>query len=56
MLRRTRQRGWRMGVRMALEVGETAPDCELLRPDGTALRLSAFDGRPLVVIFLRHLA
>jgi hypothetical protein len=27
-----------------------------LRPDGTPVRLAEFAGRPLVLIFLRHLA
>jgi tetratricopeptide (TPR) repeat protein len=31
-------------------VGQPAPDVELLRPDGTALRLSSLRGRPLVLV------
>jgi hypothetical protein len=34
----------------------SAPACTFLRPDGSAVPLSAFAGRPLVLIFLRHLA
>jgi hypothetical protein len=30
-------------------------DLSFLRPDGSEVRLSAFRGRPLLVIFLRHL-
>jgi peroxiredoxin len=41
---------------MPLQVGDTVADRELRRPDGTVARLSDFEGRPLVVIFLRHLA
>jgi tetratricopeptide (TPR) repeat protein len=32
-------------------VGHPAPDVELLRPDGTAFRLSSLRGRPLVLVF-----
>jgi hypothetical protein len=28
----------------------------MLRPDGTPVTLEAFRGRPLLLIFLRHLA
>jgi hypothetical protein len=37
--------------------GDTAPDLELLLPDGTPSRLSAFCASEyLLVVFLRHLA
>jgi hypothetical protein len=37
--------------------GDTAPDLTLLRPDGTAARLSEFcTSEFLLVVFLRHLA
>jgi peroxiredoxin len=39
-----------------LNVGDPLPELTLLEPDGTPLRLSALRGRPLVLIFLRHLA
>jgi peroxiredoxin len=41
---------------VTLHVGDQAPDCVFQRPDGTAVRLSEFRGKPLVLIFLRHLA
>ena len=41
---------------MSLQVGELVPNCTFLRPDETEVRLSGFEGKPLVVIFLRHLA
>jgi peroxiredoxin len=41
---------------MALSVGDVVPDFTFLRPDGTAWRLSEMTARPLVLIFLRHLA
>jgi hypothetical protein len=37
--------------------GDTAPDLTFLRPDGCAVRLSAFLDRDfLLLVFLRHLA
>jgi peroxiredoxin len=39
-----------------MNAGETIPDCTLLRPDGTAVRLSEFTSGPVVLVFLRHLA
>jgi peroxiredoxin len=41
---------------MSLQTGDIVPDCTLTRADGTTVRLTDFAGRPLVVIFLRHLA
>jgi peroxiredoxin len=40
---------------MALDLGDSPADFPFLRPDGAAITLSAFLGRPLVLIFLRHL-
>jgi peroxiredoxin len=37
-----------------LEVGDQVADLQLLRPDGSSVRLSDFRG-PLVLIFIRHL-
>lgn len=39
-----------------MHVGETVPDFSFLRADGSSVALSAFCDRPLVLIFLRHLA
>jgi hypothetical protein len=41
---------------MAVQPGEAVGDFTFLRPDGTPVLLSAFRGRPLLLIFLRHLA
>ena len=41
---------------MAAQPGDAVGDFTFLRPDGTAVALSAFRGRPLLLIFLRHLA
>ena len=41
---------------MAAQAGDAVGDFTFLRPDGTAVALSAFRGRPLLLIFLRHLA
>jgi peroxiredoxin len=41
---------------MTLRLGDAAPECVFQRPDGSAVRLSQFRGKPLVLIFLRHLA
>lgn len=40
---------------MTLSPGARVPDLALVRPDGTAARLSSYLGRPLLVILLRHL-
>jgi peroxiredoxin len=41
---------------MALAVGDAVPDFTFFRADGTPWRLSEMAARPLVLIFLRHLA
>jgi hypothetical protein len=40
---------------MSLRVGEHPGDLYFIRPDGSPVSISAFLGRPLVLIFLRHL-
>jgi peroxiredoxin len=40
---------------MSRQPGDYAGDLTLLRPDGSPLALSEFAGRPVVLIFLRHL-
>jgi peroxiredoxin len=39
-----------------LRAGDAVDDFVWTRSDGTAVRLSDFGDRPLVLIFLRHLA
>ena len=41
---------------MPLQSGDPVPDLTVLRPDGTPVSLSAFAGKPLLLVFLRHLA
>jgi peroxiredoxin len=41
---------------MLLKVGDVAPDCPLLHPDGSPARLADFNAPVLLLIFLRHLA
>jgi len=41
---------------MTLHVGESIGDFTLQKPGGGETRLSDFGGKPLLVIFLRHLA
>jgi hypothetical protein len=41
---------------MQLHAGETVGGLVLLRPDGSECHVTDFRGRPLVLIFLRHLA
>ncbi len=41
---------------MALQIGDRAPELAFVAPDGSAASLYAFRGRPLLLIFLRHLA
>ena len=40
---------------MALQPGDPVGDLTFLRPDGSPVGLSAFAGKPLVLIFVRHL-
>lgn len=42
--------------RMALRIGDRVTDLTFVQPDGRALSLGAFAGRPLLLVFLRHLA
>jgi len=39
-----------------LQLGDRVSELVCLRPDGTAITLGAFAGRPLLLVFLRHLA
>ncbi len=41
---------------MAINVGDTVPDFSFQKPEGGDMALRDFAGRPLLVIFLRHLA
>jgi peroxiredoxin len=41
---------------MPLAIGDAVPDLTFLRPDGSPWRLTEMTARPLVLIFLRHLA
>jgi peroxiredoxin len=41
---------------MALRIGDRVDALTLLRPDGTPVALSAFAGKVVLLIFLRHLA
>jgi hypothetical protein len=41
---------------VAVRVGDRVEDLTFVRPDGAAVALAAFAGRPLLLIFLRHLA
>ncbi|MFN4259815.1 MAG: hypothetical protein ACK4RK_10990 [Gemmataceae bacterium] len=45
-----------MTISSAPQVGDQVPDLEFRRPDDTPARLSEFCDRPLLLIFLRHLA
>lgn len=40
---------------VALRIGDEVGNLVFLRPDGGTVALSAFTGRPLLLIFLRHL-
>jgi peroxiredoxin len=39
-----------------MKLGEPAPDFEVRLPDGGRVSLRDHRGRPLVLVFLRHLA
>ncbi|HZT79905.1 MAG TPA: hypothetical protein VFA26_06780 [Gemmataceae bacterium] len=41
---------------MALHVGDVVPDLTFQQLDGTPVRLSQFEAKALVLVFLRHLA
>lgn len=41
---------------MAISTGELVGDFTFFKPDGTPIELRAFLGKPLLLIFLRHLA
>jgi peroxiredoxin len=41
---------------MAIHISEAVGDFTLLQADGTPIELRAFLGKPLLLIFLRHLA
>jgi peroxiredoxin len=41
---------------MTLRIGDRVDDLTFLQPDGSAVTLAAFAGRPLLLVFLRHLA
>jgi hypothetical protein len=41
---------------VALRIGDRVGGLTLVQPDGSVITLAAFAGRPLLLIFLRHLA
>lgn len=41
---------------MTNRIGEPVEDLVFLKPDGSPLPLRTFEGKPLLLIFLRHLA
>ena len=41
---------------MAIQIGEPVGDFTFLQADGTPIELRSFVGKPLLLIFLRHLA
>ena len=41
---------------MVLRLGDRVSDLAFVQSDGSGLTLAAFAGRPLLLIFLRHLA
>lgn len=41
---------------MPIALGESVDDFTFLKPDGSPIELRAFLGKPLLLIFLRHLA
>ena len=40
---------------LTLKMGDRVSDLTFVQPDGKALTLAPFAGRPLLLIFLRHL-
>ena len=41
---------------VTLKIGDVLEDLTFAQPDGSAITLAAFGGKPLLLIFLRHLA
>jgi peroxiredoxin len=41
---------------MALKNGDLVQDLTFAQPDGSVITLAAFVGKPLLLIFLRHVA
>jgi hypothetical protein len=41
---------------VALRLGDRVGGLTFVQPDGSVITLAAFAGRPLLLIFLRHLA
>lgn len=39
-----------------IAIGDVVENYSFLRPDGTPVDLASFQGRPLLLLFLRHLA
>jgi peroxiredoxin len=38
-----------------VKIGDVTPDLELVHTDGSPVRLSAFRGEAMVLVFMRHL-
>jgi hypothetical protein len=53
---RIRKAGKQEKHAMALAVHEVVPELTFLDPDGGPVTLSSFRGRPLLLVFLRHVA
>jgi hypothetical protein len=41
---------------VALRIGDRVGELVFAQPDGSAVTLAAFGSRPLLLVFLRHLA
>jgi hypothetical protein len=41
---------------VTVRIGDRVENLSLVQPDGSLLALAAFAGRPLLLVFLRHLA
>jgi peroxiredoxin len=41
---------------MTIQIGDPITELTVLQPDRTSINLSAYLGKPLLIIFLRHLA